>query len=367
MRHGYGIGALVVMWFVAFLLVSVIIIIVSIEGLAISLTQENKNWIMLFSAVVSLFIIKKKNAIKINNYLKSIKDVAEEVEGSIRNLYMSVNDTMDGFSEFGKHYSIERDGCYVRELGSGNEEFEVYQSLSWAVQCILLSDFKRQHLVQLKRDYKRLISTDEYGISSTNNWDKKINQIIKSILLNKYHIELQNIFDNLSCIKGLHVNYDDEDIAIKGMEELLFDDLEEETYKESIDLDYEIEITPEMTGLEYEHTISNFVNVNSEHWTSHVTQGSGDQGLDVMIQSTVFDFQIAVQCKLYNSPVGNKAVQEVNAAHLFYNTDLACVVTNNSFTKSAHALALATNIMLLHHDSLFEWLEEISNELHLRA
>jgi HJR/Mrr/RecB family endonuclease len=64
---------------------------------------------------------------------------------------------------------------------------------------------------------------------------------------------------------------------------------------------------------------------------------------------------IAIQCKHYSQPVGNKAVQEVYSGKDFYNTDIAVVVTNNEFTKSAKELASSLDVLLIHHSELKEF------------
>jgi restriction system protein len=45
--------------------------------------------------------------------------------------------------------------------------------------------------------------------------------------------------------------------------------------------------------------------------------------------------------------VGNKAVQEVVGAILFYGGTEGCVVTNSTFTPAARALAQENNIRLI--------------------
>lgn len=90
-------------------------------------------------------------------------------------------------------------------------------------------------------------------------------------------------------------------------------------------------------------------------WTAEVTRGSGDQGLDVIAEKA--GKRLGLQCKLYGSPVGNKAVQEAHAGMAYYGVDAAGVLTNASFTPSAIALATATGIRLFsQHDipDLFE-------------
>ena len=55
-----------------------------------------------------------------------------------------------------------------------------------------------------------------------------------------------------------------------------------------------------------------------------------------------------LQCKLYNSTVGNKAVQEAIAGKAFEDADYAAVIAPNGFTKSARELALKASVLLLH-------------------
>ncbi len=81
-------------------------------------------------------------------------------------------------------------------------------------------------------------------------------------------------------------------------------------------------------------------------WTARTTVASGDQGADVLA-----DFgteRLVVQCKLYSSAIGNKAVQEVAAARQYYAANIAAVVTNQDYTRSARDLAARTDVMLLH-------------------
>jgi len=90
-------------------------------------------------------------------------------------------------------------------------------------------------------------------------------------------------------------------------------------------------------------------------WNAQVTKASGDQGVDVIAELN--GVRVAVQCKLYSSPVGNKAVQEVFAAKIHYDCQIAIVVTNNSYTPSAKQLASTCGVELLHHDALTNWIE----------
>lgn len=83
----------------------------------------------------------------------------------------------------------------------------------------------------------------------------------------------------------------------------------------------------------------------SINYEANVTKGSGDQGVDVVAKKK--DKTIAIQCKKYSQPVGNKAVQEVIAGKDYYGADFAVVVSNASFTPSARKLASKCNVILL--------------------
>lgn len=98
-------------------------------------------------------------------------------------------------------------------------------------------------------------------------------------------------------------------------------------------------------------------------WHAETTAQSGDQGVDVIATYTkpntnVVHFKIAVQCKLFAKPVGNKAVQEILAGSVLHSADLAAVVAPNGFTRSAVELAEAVNVVLLHQDEIPQILEQ---------
>lgn len=84
------------------------------------------------------------------------------------------------------------------------------------------------------------------------------------------------------------------------------------------------------------------------------TKASGDQGVDLIV-SIKDGKTIAIQCKLYSTPVGNDAVQQVIAGRIFYKCDMAAVVTNNTYTQSAIELASASGVALLHYSQLKEY------------
>lgn len=88
-----------------------------------------------------------------------------------------------------------------------------------------------------------------------------------------------------------------------------------------------------------------------------VTRKSGDQGADIIAERQGRKY--IIQAKFYNSPVGNKAVQEVVAALAIYEADYGIVVTNSTYTQSAIELAKANDVELIDKKRM----EEIKQEL----
>lgn len=105
---------------------------------------------------------------------------------------------------------------------------------------------------------------------------------------------------------------------------------------------------PLMSPRDYERYCADLL--SAAGWSTQLTPGSGDQGADVICEGG--GIRMVVQCKLYASPVGNGAVQEVIAAKQFEFADEAVVVSNAEFTRSAKELANASGVLLLHHEQL---------------
>lgn len=96
-------------------------------------------------------------------------------------------------------------------------------------------------------------------------------------------------------------------------------------------------------------------------WKTHTTKQTNDQGADVIAVKD--GFKLVLQCKLYSTPVGNKAVQEAISAKIFYEADCAAVVTNSSFTTSAKQLAQSAKVVMLHESNIDKFNEKFDSEL----
>ena len=125
----------------------------------------------------------------------------------------------------------------------------------------------------------------------------------------------------------------------------------------------------QVTGLEYEHLVARYLFMHG-YTNITVTKGSGDFGVDVIAYEGCVKY--AVQCKYYTGRVGLSAVQEAVAGKAIYDCDKAMVVTNSMFTKAAHDLASANEVVLLDKieqaeirsvpDCLFEEAVEIAHK-----
>lgn len=110
-----------------------------------------------------------------------------------------------------------------------------------------------------------------------------------------------------------------------------------------------IEETSGMDGHDFEQWCANLLRKNGFTDVS-VTQGSGDQGVDVVAVKDGVHY--AIQCKCYASPLGNTPVQEVFAGKEMYGCQVGVVMTNNYFTQGAKALAEKTRVLLWDRDTL---------------
>jgi len=103
-----------------------------------------------------------------------------------------------------------------------------------------------------------------------------------------------------------------------------------------------------MSPAEFEQRCADYLSLKG--WHARITQYSGDQGVDVIARKS--SHVLALQCKLYSSPVGNKAVQEAFAAKAYTGATKVAVVSNQRYTRSARKLASKTGVSLIHFTDL---------------
>lgn len=96
-------------------------------------------------------------------------------------------------------------------------------------------------------------------------------------------------------------------------------------------------------GIEFEHWCAD--NIKQQGWQVSVSSASGDQGVDVVAERS--GTIIAVQCKRYSNPIGNKAVQEAFTGGQNVGAGHSCVVGTGGFTRAAVNIADKTGVKLL--------------------
>lgn len=101
-----------------------------------------------------------------------------------------------------------------------------------------------------------------------------------------------------------------------------------------------------MDGFEYEKYCIRYLQKHG-YKNVELTKAGADQGLDIIAYR--HHLKYGFQCKYYEKPVGNAAVQEAYAGAAHYGCDKAAVITNTSFTKSAVELASDTDVLLYSH------------------
>ncbi|MBR6484859.1 MAG: restriction endonuclease [Clostridiales bacterium] len=99
-----------------------------------------------------------------------------------------------------------------------------------------------------------------------------------------------------------------------------------------------------MDGKKYEKKVASYLK-RKGFFAVKVTGESGDYGVDVLARKNIHKY--AVQCKYYSRPVGVHAVQQVVGGMKYYKCDRAIVITNNTFTRQARALASENNVKLI--------------------
>ena len=177
------------------------------------------------------------------------------------------------------------------------------------------------HRHALRRNLDRALIMNDYGAIAQDNQGEVIKEFMGSV--------------------GL----DWDVIGVTIAKEIIFEELEfHEKYDRESGFD---PATIPTDGFEFEHWVAE--NLNQFGWDAKATSGSGDQGIDVIAKKN--GKTVGLQCKLFSSPVGNKAVQEAHAGKTFHQMDVVGVMSNASYTKSAKALATDTGVKLLsHHD-----------------
>lgn len=203
----------------------------------------------------------------------------------------------------------------------------------------MFSMIAREHATTLSRKRTQNAFLDEYGQLREGNWRGHANYFINEVALPQLKLADKCIdlpysqwYEVLNEIVPYKAGAPVELIAIP------YDSVE--------------------TGPDYEEYVAGILRAGD--WQAQLTPRTGDHGADII--ATRDGKRVAVQCKFYSTPVGNKSVQEIYSAKDFYACDAAVVVSNADYTRHARKIAASLNVALLHHDMLIQTLNDVRPE-----
>lgn len=106
-------------------------------------------------------------------------------------------------------------------------------------------------------------------------------------------------------------------------------------------------------GIDFEHWCA--ARIEEQGWVVRVSKASGDQGID--IEAMRNGKLVAIQCKRYAQPIGNKSVQEAYTGATHYRADRAVVIGTGGYTRAAIKLAENTGVILIDAENIAAFTE----------
>ena len=216
----------------------------------------------------------------------------------------------------------------------------------------ILDDIKKyiiKYYNVLSMKWKQTHFIDDYGKMIVKDWEQHLKYFLINVVSSE-NKKLEFVIINIFNEKAFGYNERYKQRFIKEIDKL-YNVVDKEMEKQNTN------IPTIKTGVDYENYIESLL--LSGNFNVLRTPTTGDQGVDLVVVKN--DIRIAIQCKYYSKPVGNKAVQEVIAGRDFYNCQIACVVSNNTFTSSARKIANVANVMLLNENNIVATLMKATN------
>ncbi|RZL82716.1 MAG: restriction endonuclease [Sphingomonas sp.] len=109
-------------------------------------------------------------------------------------------------------------------------------------------------------------------------------------------------------------------------------------------------------GIDFEHWCA--ARIEEQGWVVRVSKASGDQGID--IEAMRGGKLVAIQCKRYTQPIGNKSVQEAYTGATHYRADRAVVIGTGGYTRAAIELAENTGVILIDAENIAAFTELVA-------
>lgn len=203
-----------------------------------------------------------------------------------------------------------------------------------------LTQLLTQHIRTLVAKRMRSVTRDDYGNIFDEKWKTEIRYFLANVVGRV--LPMPEWFGDSECFDAIQL--------IESRVIAYQENQEQDMNPASVSID-------QMSPLEFEQLCAQILRKNG--WDATLTQASGDQGIDIIALRG--NKKAVLQCKKYAKPVGNGAVQEIIAGKQFERADIAVVVSNASFTKSAKILAHTAGVFLLHYSELDEFGERATS------
>lgn len=185
----------------------------------------------------------------------------------------------------------------------------------------------KKHANTLVTKYNQTVYYDDYGNCILDAWQHEIEYFFKNVVFDASHTVTRDDY--------LYFNEFFEPYLNKLKNNLIVEEIK--------------------SGVDYENYC--YQKLLNAGFNVRKTNATGDQGVDLIVEEN--KKKCAIQCKYYNKPVGNKAVQEIIAGQSFYNCEFGIVCSNNTYTKSARQLASSQNIILASENDIVDVLNNL--------
>ena len=314
--YPYAIGAICV---------GIALIVVSINGIK-KVRKNNKLYKGLSEYKYSSLEARNSNTVTdfIPYYDKMVKAVTDVVS-------INPDQLIDGMVAEGR--SIELENCFQGEIKNVIDR-EMSSTLSDL-------HFKYKHSLRNKEVVYNNFWRDIYNNSGRFSDETKLyaDQAVELVYQasgstnKKHHLLFDGVLEHIKATVPTTIANEAIEEYLGGASGLSIQKKENSPIKE----------VDSMSGLDFERWCASVLRKNG-FVKVRVTQGSNDQGVDILAEKEGVKY--AIQCKCYSSDLSNTPVQEVNAGKKFYDCHVGVVMTNSHFTKGAVALAKKTGVLL---------------------
>jgi HJR/Mrr/RecB family endonuclease len=212
------------------------------------------------------------------------------------------------------------------------------------------------HKEAFKQIFKFEIKEDEFGTKDFTKWKKKLQTFFVDKLIvfppgSKDKVVLDALLSKKPKNKKSQVQHSETESLQTVFNEISnFYLLLGKKYTEANPEIWNIKSSSQQKGISLE--VDSKAILQTRGWSVQDTPITNDQGADLIAQKGVL--RLVIQCKNYEKPVGNDAVQQAYSAKAYFDGNIAGVVSVSGFTTSAKALAKKTDILLLNLSDLKE-------------